>query len=72
MKYIFLIFEACIRVLLEYQKKFPEVFQYIASSNNSSNDMFHEMDVFEEDVAEDRVKELVTWLEGCPTNTATR
>ena len=63
---------ACITVLKVYQSKFPEVFEYIASSNNSSNDIFHEMDVFDEESAGDRVKELVTWLEDLPTNKAPR
>lgn len=63
---------ACIEVLKIYQSKFPEVFEYIASSNNSSNDMFHEMDVFDEETAEERVKELITWLEGLPTLKAPR
>lgn len=33
-------------VLREYQHRFYEVFEFIASCNNASNDMFHELDVF--------------------------
>ena len=31
----------------EYQEKFPELFDFLASNNNVSNDMFHELDIFE-------------------------
>ena len=59
-------------MLLEYQQRFPEVFQHIAAANNSSNDMFHELDVFPGPGTEDRVRELVTWLEAVPTHNAQR
>merc|ERR1719483_1683451 len=63
---------ACIDILREYQQRFFEVFDYIASSNNASNDMFHELDVFHGEDGLERVGELVTWLENLPTHTAMR
>ena len=57
---------ACVDILREYQARFPDLFDYIAANsgnnNNASNDMFHELDVFEEEVAADKVRELITWL----------
>ena len=57
---------------MEYQQKFPEVFQFLAQNRDSNNDMFHECDVFEEEEADERTKELVTFLENLPTATAPR
>jgi len=62
----------CVDVLREYQFKFPEVFDYIASANNASNDMFHELDVFSGPDGLERVQELVSWLDNLPTQKATR
>ena len=36
---------ATINLVLDYQRNFPEVFEYIAG-NQSSSDMFHELDMF--------------------------
>ena len=63
---------ACIAVLMEYQTRFPEVFDYIASANNSSNDMFHETELFPGPEGPERAKELVVWLENLPCHTAPR
>ena len=57
---------------MEYQTRFPEVFEFIASSNNSSNDMFHETDVFRGPDGPERAKDLVVWLENLPCHTAPR
>eukprot|EP00092_Neocalanus_flemingeri_P006262 GFUD01006736.1.p1 GENE.GFUD01006736.1~~GFUD01006736.1.p1 ORF type:complete len:1636 (+),score=540.21 GFUD01006736.1:158-5065(+) len=62
----------CVDILRDYQQKFYEVFEYIASSNNASNDMFHELDVFPGENGLERVAELVSWLENLPTHTAMR
>ena len=64
--------QACVAVLMEYQTRFPEVFEFIASSNNSSNDMFHETDVFRGPDGPERAKDLVVWLENLPCHTAPR
>jgi hypothetical protein len=53
---------ACVDILLEYQTRFPEVFDFIEESSNVSSDMFHELDLFENDTAPDRVRELTAWL----------
>lgn len=63
---------ACIAVLMEYQTRFPEVFDYIASANNASNDMFHETELFRGPDGPERAKELVVWLENLPCHTAPR
>ena len=59
-------------VLREYQHRFYEVFEFIASCNNASNDMFHELDVFPGEDGLERVQELVTCLENLPTQKAMR
>jgi len=64
--------KACLDILREYQQRFYEVFDYISSSNNASNDMFHELDVFPGEDGLERVQELVTWLENLPTQKAMR
>jgi len=64
--------KACIDVMKEYQEKFPELFDFLASNNNVSNDMFHELDIFEEEEKDEKVKELTTWLEQLPTHNAPR
>jgi hypothetical protein len=38
------------------------VFDFIAASGNASNDMFHELDIFEAETASERVRELASWL----------
>ena len=45
-------------MLREYQEKFPEVFEYLSTGHNAGNDLFHEMDVFYEGDASERLKEL--------------
>jgi len=64
--------KACLDILREYQQRFYEVFDYISSSTNASNDMFHELDVFPGEDGLERVQELVTWLENLPTQKAMR
>ena len=61
-----------VKILREYQERFPEVFDYIATAGNASNDMFHELDVFPGEGGPDRAKELLVWLENLPTHTAPR
>jgi len=63
---------ACVDIIREYQQKFPEVFDYIATADNTSNDMFHELDVFTGADGLERVQELITWLDGLPSQKAMR
>merc|ERR1719369_675513 len=49
---------ATVKVLREYQEKFPEVFDYLSRSGNAGNDLFHELDVFDPDTSSERLREL--------------
>ena len=62
---------ATVDIINQYQRHFPEVFDYVCSGNQSSNDMFHELDVFGEDNLE-RMGELIKWLENLPSAAALR
>merc|ERR1719419_2072676 len=62
---------ATINLVLDYQRNFPEVFEYIAG-NQSSSDMFHELDMFTGEDGVERMSELVKWLEAAPSQTALR
>ena len=61
-----------INILNDYLRLFPEVFDYICSSNQSQNDMFHELDMFPGPDGVERVGELLKWLENLPSASALR
>ena len=61
-----------VELILQYQKLFPEVFQYICSANQSNNDNFHELDMFPGPDGLERVGELLKWLENLPSASALR
>jgi len=63
---------ATVQTILDYQRMFPEVFEFLASGQSASMDMFHELDLFPSADGLERMSELVKWLEALPTNSALR
>ena len=63
---------ATVQTILQYQQTFPEVFEFLASGQSASMDMFHELDLFPGTDGLERMSELAKWLESLPTNSALR
>eukprot|EP00095_Tigriopus_kingsejongensis_P010572 maker-scaffold1137_size60140-snap-gene-0.17 protein:Tk10572 transcript:maker-scaffold1137_size60140-snap-gene-0.17-mRNA-1 annotation:"5 -3 exoribonuclease 1" len=61
-------------IIYEYHEKFPEVFHYLRSKNNASNDVHYVEDVFQFTNADpfERLTELSSWLKDLPSTAAPR
>ena len=55
-----------------YMSLFPEVFEYLSTSDRINSDYFHQNDVFGTENAEERLKALSDWIRDQPFSTASR
>ena len=58
--------------LRSYMSRWPEVFDYLCSSERINGDYFHETDIFEGDDASEKLKEMSEWIREQPFYNASR
>lgn len=59
-------------ILRSYMSEWPEVFDYMSSSDKVSGDFFHYADIFSVDDGEDKLKALADWIKELPCSNAAR